>query len=78
MASPQPENPKEDLLKKIRSHEVAISELNNLPPSRESGQPGERVCDYKSVSPRSLKSGQNLCHIEIQGCVSKKLQYILP
>ncbi|OAY82925.1 hypothetical protein ACMD2_05149 [Ananas comosus] len=52
MASPQPENPKEDLLKKIRSHEVAISELNNLPPSRESGQPGERVCDYKSVSPR--------------------------
>ncbi|XP_020085445.1 uncharacterized protein LOC109708209 isoform X2 [Ananas comosus] len=34
MASPQPENPKEDLLKKIRSHEVAISELNNLPPSR--------------------------------------------
>ncbi|XP_072961911.1 uncharacterized protein [Typha angustifolia] len=46
---PVTENPRIDLLKEMRGHEVAVTELNNLPPSRAVYQKNGNIFFRKNI-----------------------------
>ncbi|KAJ0964435.1 hypothetical protein J5N97_029557 [Dioscorea zingiberensis] len=49
LSTPSSENPRHDLFKEIRSHEIAISELNSLAASRNVYQKNGRLFFRKSI-----------------------------